>query len=244
MAHFSEPILPAMVSIPAGTFIMGCADGRDYVKCDTATDELPAHEMTMKAFQMGKTEVTFAEWDRCEDAWVCPHADDEGWGRGNRPVINVSWNDVQTYIGWLNSKTGKAYRLPSEAEWEYAARAGGNTAYSWGYAIGKNNANCDNDDCKDAFEYTAPVGSFAANPYGLHDMHGNVWEWCQDVWHDNYQGAPTTGVVWAGGNTSRRVLRGGSWLFNPGRLRSASRHGLTPDHRFDDLGFRLVVSPL
>ena len=243
------PLVPEMVSIPAGTFTMGCKDGRDNVegvdKCESATAEQPTHKVSINAFQMGKTEVTFAEWDVCVADGVCPKIDnqDAGWGRGNRPVINVSWDDAQTYIAWLNKRTGKHYRLPTEAEWEYAARGGRNdTAYSWGYAIGKNNANCDNDYCKDAFEHTAPVGSFAANPYGLYDMHGNVWEWCQDKYHDTYQGAPTDGSAWESGDDGR-VLRGGSWFNNPLWLRSAYRNYGTPANRDNNIGFRLVVSP-
>ena len=243
------PLVPEMVSIPAGTFTMGCKDGRDNVegvdKCEKVAYETPAHQVSVNAFQMGKTEVTFAEWDVCVADGVCPKgaAGDEGWGRGNRPVINVSWDDAQTYIAWLNKRTGKHYRLPTEAEWEYAVRGGyNNRLYSWGHEIGKNNANCDNDYCKDTFENTAPVGSFAANPYGLYDMHGNVWEWCQDKYHDTYQGAPTDGSAWESGDSPFRVLRGGSWLNDAQNLRSARRCNGTPDDRNDRLnGFRLVL---
>ena len=190
---------------------------------------------------MGKTEVTFAEWDRCEAAGVCLHADDSGWGRGNRPVINVSWNDVQTYINWLNGKTGK-YRLPSEAEWEYAVRGGyNNRLYSWGHEIGKNNANCDGCGSEWDNKQTAPVGSFAANPYGLYDMHGNAWEWCQDKYHDTYQGAPTDGSAWESGDSPNRVLRGGSWANYAQSLRSADHAAGSPDNRYNFLGFRLVL---
>ena len=239
------PLVPEMVSIPAGAFTMGCKDGRDNVegvdKCESATAEQPTHKVSINAFQMGKTEVTFAEWDVCVADGVCPKgaAGDEGWGRGNRPVINVSWNDAQTYIAWLNSKTGKAYRLPSEAEWEYAARGGDDQhAYPWGQTADASRANFGSSVGK-----TTPVGQYPANGFGLHDMHGNVWEWCQDTWHDNYQGAPTTGAVWAGGDTSRRVLRGGSWRDSPGGLRSAYRLNDAPGLRYFDFGFRLVVSP-
>ena len=236
-----HPLLPEMIGIPAGTFTMGCVNGRDDRVGGCESDESPAHEVSVKAFQMGKTEVTFAEWDRCEAAGVCLHADDSGWGRGNRPVINVSWNDVQTYINWLNGKTGK-YRLPSEAEWEYAARGGyNNRLYSWGHEIGKNNANCDGCGSEWDNKQTAPVGSFAANPYGLYDMHGNAWEWCQDKYHDTYQGAPTDGSAWESGDSPNRVLRGGSWANYAQSLRSADHAAGSPDNRYNFLGFRLVL---
>ena len=238
------PLVPEMVSIPAGAFTMGCIESRDGVNGSCHKWEKPAHKVSFNAFQMGKTEVTFAEWDVCVADGVCPKnaAGDEGWGRGNRPVINVSWNDAQTYIAWLNKRTGKRYRLPTEAEWEYASRGGRNdTAYSWGYAIGKNNANCDGCGSQWDNKQTAPVGSFAANPYGLYDMHGNVWEWCQDKWHSDYQGAPTDGSAWESGDSASRVLRGGSWDLFARSLRSAFRNFSTPDYRYYGSGFRLVL---
>ena len=234
---------PEMVSIPAGTFTMGCVESRDVVDGmeDKCYDyEKPAHEVTLNAFQVGKYEVTFDQWDACEQAKVCPHAEDKGWGRGNRPVINVSWDDItQKYIPWLNKETGKTYRLPTEAEWEYAARGGADTAYPWGNAIGKGNVNCDNVSCGDKFEYTAPVGSFAANGYGLSDMHGNVLEWCQD-WYGDYSSSSVSnpkGVA----SGPLRVLRGGSWNYDAQGVRSASRGGSTPDIRLSHYGFRLVL---
>ena len=135
----------------------------------------------------------------------------EGWGRGLRPVRNVSWYDAMAYTEWLWEQTGDRYRLPTEAEWEYAARAGSTTAYSWGDSIGRNRANC--DGCASLWdgERTALVGTFKANGWGLYDMHGNVWEWVQDCWNDNYEGAPTDGTAWLSGDCDRRVLRGGSW---------------------------------
>jgi formylglycine-generating enzyme required for sulfatase activity len=240
------PIKPVMVSIPAGTFTMGCKDGRDNVegldKCGNASNETPAHEVTLDAFQLGKYEVTFDEWDLCTKDGVCPQADDEGWGRGKRPVINVSWDDTQTYIGWLNKRTGKKYRLPTEAEWEYASRAGrNNTAYSWGYAAGKGNANCNNAQCGDTFKETAPVDSFIANAYGLHNMHGNVWEWCSD-WYavDYYASSPSSSPKGAESG-SNRVLRGGSWHYYAQFVRSALRLNGTPDDRGISIGFRLAL---
>ncbi|WMP16996.1 formylglycine-generating enzyme family protein [Thiothrix lacustris] len=236
----SSGLQPDMVDIPAGTFTMGCDGKRDDVEGGCSDDEKPAHEVTLDAFKMAKTEVTFDQWDACEKAKACPHAEDQGWGRGNRPVINVSWDDItQKYIPWLNQETGKHYRLPTEAEWEYAARGGADTAYPWGNAIGKGNANCDNSSCGDKFEYTAPVGSFAANGYGLQDMNGNVYEWVLDTWHDNYNGAPVDGSAWESG--TYRVLRGGAWGSNARLVCSALRTLYMPDDRFYAYGFRLVL---
>ncbi|MBU0656312.1 MAG: SUMF1/EgtB/PvdO family nonheme iron enzyme [Gammaproteobacteria bacterium] len=232
---------PEMASIPAGIFTMGCKKGRDDVLdggCDN--DEKPPHKVSVSAFHMAKTEVTFDQWDACEKAKACPHAEDGGWGRGNRPVINVSWDDItEKYLPWLNKETGKVYRLPTEAEWEYAARGGTDTAYPWGNAVGKGNANCDSG-CGDKYDYTSPVGSFAANGYGLRDMNGNVWEWVQDRWHSDYTGAPDDGSSWESGDSALRVLRGGSWNVTPGAVRSASRDDDAPGYRCNSFGFRLA----
>jgi formylglycine-generating enzyme required for sulfatase activity len=163
--------VPELVSLPAGRFRMGCL-GSDK---ECGDDEKPVRKLSVAAFELGKTEVTFDQWDACFALGGCEHyPSDEGWGRGNRPVINVSWNDVQQYLAWLKKETGQTWRLPSEAEWEYAARAGTETVYSWGDAIGKNRANCDGCGSQWDNKQTAPVGSFAANPWGLSDMHGNV----------------------------------------------------------------------
>ncbi|MDQ6979805.1 MAG: formylglycine-generating enzyme family protein, partial [Mariprofundaceae bacterium] len=156
----------------------------------------------------------------------------------NRPVEQVSWDDVQRYL----KKLGRAYRLPSEAEWEYAARAHATTAYSWGNAIGKNRANCDGCGSQWDDTTTAPVGSFSANDFGLYDMHGNVWEWNADCWHGSYAGAPSDGAVWLSGTCKGRVLRGGSWHINPRHLRSANRYGLITGGRINYIGFRVVLS--
>ena len=147
-----------------------------------------------------------------------------GWGRGGRPVIHVSWEDATAYADWLFDETGEQYRLPSESEWEYAARAGATTRYSWGQDLGRNRANCRGCGSRWDRDRTAPAGSFAANAWGLHDMHGNVWEWVEDCWHENYARAPRDGSAWTGGgNCGRRVLRGGSWGDDPRYLRSAVR---------------------
>ena len=223
-----------MVSIPGGSFYMG--DGKGY------NNEQPVHRVTVLAFMLGKYEVTFAQWDACVADGGCKgySPDDEGWGRGDRPVINVSWEDVQSFIGWLNRKTGRNYRLPSEAEWEYAARAGSTTEYSWGDDIGNNLANCHNFFCGDRWGYTAPAGSFPANAWGLHAMHGNVWEWVQDCRNDSYEGAPKDGSAWTSGNCSQGVFRGGSWFLHEGSLGSANRHSSDRLLRNRTLGFRLA----
>ncbi|WP_231849028.1 formylglycine-generating enzyme family protein [Paramagnetospirillum magneticum] len=222
---------PEMVIIPPGSFVMGSPES----EMDRNSDEGPQHRVTIPApFALGKTEVTQAEWEAVMGS-------NPGKFRGaNRPVERVSWNDVHVFIGKLNAKTGKRYRLPSEAEWEYAARAGTTTVYSWGDHIGKGNANC--DDCGSQWDNreTAPVGSFRPNRFGLYDMQGNVWEWVQDCEHDNYSGAPGNGSAWAGSTSCNRVVRGGSWADDPRLLRSALRSDLAPDFRDYDLGFRLA----
>ena len=153
-------------------------------------------------------------------------------------MIGVSWKDAQAYVAWLSEETGEEYRLPSEAEWEYAARAGSTTKYSWGNKIGVNQANCDNDSCGDQWEYAAPVGSFAPNGFGLYDIHGNVWEWVQDCWNGSYAGAPSDGSAWRTGNCADRLKRGGSWSSPPGNLRAAYRSG--SEYRNSNTGFRVA----
>ena len=204
-------ILPEMVAIPGGSFRMGCVSG---LNC--RDDEKPVHRVRVASFELSKYEVTFEEYDRFIAATGRRSPKDEGWGRGRRPVINVSWDDAVAYTKWLSEQTGERYRLPSEAEWEYAARAGSTTKYGWGNDIGHNRANC--DGCGSQWvEKTAPVGSFNPNAFGLHDMHGNLWEWVQDCWNGSYQGAPADGSAWTSGDCERRVLRGGSWLEQPTR---------------------------
>jgi formylglycine-generating enzyme required for sulfatase activity len=230
------PTCPEMVVIPAGAFMMG---SNDY------DDEKPVHKVAIaNPFAVGKFEVTFAEWDACVSEDGCRHKpDDRGWGR-DHPVIDVSWNDVtEQYLPWLSRKTGHTYRLLGESEWEYAARAGSTTAYSWGEEIGKNNANC--SPCGSGMAtQTAPVGSFQPNAFGLYDMHGNVWEWVEDCWHDTYVGAPSNGRAWtmACSGEMRRVVRGGSWNNFPWHLRSANRHSYYPNYRTVTYGFRVATT--
>ena len=222
--------------IPAGSFRMGDIQGGG------DSDENPVHRVRIKAFLLGKTEVTFAQWDACVAAGGCSRKpSDERWGRGNRPVIRVSWKDItEQFIPWLNKTTGKRYRLPTEAEWEYAARAGSETKYSWGNSIGRNKANCDGCGSRWDNSKTAPVASFAANAFGLYDMHGNVYEWTQDCATSGYVGAPSDGSTWLAGNCYWRVLRGGSWYNNPNNLRSADRNRNSTGYRYFSFGFRLA----
>jgi formylglycine-generating enzyme required for sulfatase activity len=220
-----------MIVVPAGTFPMG----------SPAEFENPVHVVRIeKPFAIGKHEVTFAEWDRCVDEGGCKHRPDaRDWGRENRPVINVSWTDAKEFAAWMSQKTGQVYRLPTEAEWEYAARGGVNTPYWWGRDIGVKQANC--RDCKvDNAQQTLPVGSFKPNPYGLHDTAGNAAEWVEDCWNDNYRGAPTNGRAWETGQCRLRVLRGGAFDSQARYLRSQSRFRYDADVRFSANGFRLV----
>lgn len=223
---------------------MGCIEGRDDMNGGCDGDEKPAHTVNFPAFQIGKYEVTFDEWDACEHAGACPHAYDAGWERGKHPVINVSWNDItQKYIPWLNQQTGKRYRLPTEAEWEYAARAGGESAYPWGgNSLNCNQANYgyDSEECK-ASNKTKIVGSHAANAWGLYDMVGNVLEWVQDCYGSDYYRSSAASDPQGPSSGTYRLLRGGSWNNYSKSVRSASRSRLIPDSRSYGIGFRLAL---
>jgi formylglycine-generating enzyme required for sulfatase activity len=159
-----------------------------------------------------------------------------------RPLIFISWDDAQAYVAWLSRATGNVYRLLTEAEWEYAARAGSTTAYFWGEEIGEGNANCDRCGSRWDYQQTSPVGSFKPNAFGLYDMAGNVWQWVEDCYHANYDGAPTDGSAWISGGCQSRVVRGGSWDSDPRLLRSASRRGAGADSRTASIGFRVARS--
>ena len=230
---------PQMVVIPAGEFTMGSPP--------TDQQAETQHRVTIAApFAVSKFEITFAQWDACVQDHGCGgyRPQDQGWGRGKRPVVNLSWENARDYTIWLAAKTHKPYRLLSEAEWEYAARAGTTTAFSFGATISPAQANFDGSpDGSGPSELnrqkTMPVGSFPANAFGLHDMHGNAWEWVEDCWHDNYQGAPADGTAWTVGDCKSRVLRGGSWLSDPGGLRAAYRFWNSTGVRYISLGFRL-----
>jgi len=206
-------------------------------------DEKPVHRVSIKRFAMGKYEVTFAEYDKFAEATGKSKPDDEGWGRGNRPVINVSWHDAVAYTKWLNEQTGKRYRLPSEAEWEYAARAGTTTKYWWGNKASHEYMNYSGTGGKDRWKSTSPVGSFKSNAYSLHDTSGNVWEWVQD-WYDGdyYSNSPSTDPK--GPSTgSDRVHRGGGWNYAAQYCRTAYRHHHSPASRDYDVGIRLSRHP-
>ena len=229
---------PEMVVIPAGRFLMGDLNGGGDL------DEKPVHEVRIaKPFAMARYEVTFAEYDRFAEATSRSKPEDEGWGRGKRPVINVSWENAQAYAEWFSQQTGKQYRLPTDAEWEYAARAGSVTTYFWGDYPSGRHANVDEEDGwpEDGYENTAPVGSFLPNRFGLYDMSGNVWEWTEDCWHENYEGAPTDGSAWVnGGRCSFRILRGGSFRNSPAGVRSANHIGYKAFLYSLRIGFRLA----
>ena len=231
---------PEMVVVPAGKFSMGSPASEP----GRSADEAPQHTVAFaRRFAVGRFEVTFDEWDACTAGGGCNGytPSDEGWGRGRRPAINVSWDDANAYAAWLAKKTGKPYRLLSESEYEYATRAGTQTAYPWGNAVGTNKANCHACGSRWDARQTAPAGSFAANRFGLYDMVGNVREWTEDCYHDSYVGAPADGSAWtAGADCSNHVVRGGSWLIAPAFLRSANRYWFTTGYRLRYLGFRVA----
>ena len=208
---------PEMVVVPAGSFMMGSPTS----DAEGFSDERPRHTVRIGApFAVGVYEVTFAEWDACVRAGGCGgySPDDEGWGRGSRPVMNVSWEDARAYVQWLSRETGQRYRLLTEAEWEYVARAGTTTGRYWGQGEAGQCRYANGDDdapCPDGYQFTAPVGSFQPNAFGLYDVLGNVREWTEDCWNRDYSGAPTNGSAWQAGDCSERMLRGGSWGFYP-----------------------------
>ncbi len=217
-------------AIPAGTFTMGSPEHEE----GRFDDEGPQHSVSLSGFKMSKHEVTFAQYDAFCEATNLQKPSDEGWGRGNRPVINVDWNDATAFAQWMGC------RLPTEAEWEYACRAGSTTPYHTGSSLNSSQANFNSNDFNSNVRQTKPVGSYAPNAWGLYDMHGNVWEWCSD-WSGSYSaGAQTNPKGPSSG--SLRVLRGGSWYFNGRVCRSASRYNIfIPSSRNLFIGFRLVA---
>ena len=235
---------PEMVVIPAGSFTMGSSSSES----GRYDDEGPQHPVRITSpFAAGKFEVTFDEWDACvRDRGCTQNPSDQGWGRGKRPVINVSWEDAKSYIQWLSRRTGKSYRLLTEAEWEYVARAGTTTAFSFGNSISPQQANyATTNSYAGSSVATTPrntvtVGSYAPNAFGLYDVHGNVFEWTEDCFNANYNGAPSDGTAWMSGDCGRRVLRGGAWVSLPQLLRSAYRNGDDPAGRGSGFGFRLA----
>jgi formylglycine-generating enzyme required for sulfatase activity len=247
---------PEMVMLPAGNFMMGYAESdRELFVADGGTNAsfdraMPRHRVAIAySFAVGKFEVTFAEWDACVSAGGCKHTpDDKGWGRGNMPVMNVSWHHInQQYLPWLSAKAGKKYRLLTEAEWEYAARAGTTTVFATGDKITLkqamfNGRNTHGEVSKAARVGQAiPVGSLnVPNNFGLHDMHGNVWEWVQDCESDNYQGVPANGAAYVGNDCVKRGQRGGSMVNDALSLRSSARMSNMSHSANPTLGFRVA----
>ena len=230
---------PELLVVPAGSFAMGSPPGEE----GRDDDEGPVQPVTIAVpFAVGVYEVTFAEWDACRRGGGCRRTPgDIGWGRGTRPVIDVSWEDAQQYVRWLSRKTGKRYRLLSESEWEYVARAGTQTRYWWGNSVDRGRANCAGCGSRWDRKQTAPVGSFSANAFGLRDVHANVWEWVEDCWHESYAGAPRNRRAWTrSGDCGRRVLRGGSWKNSPAFVRSSSRIWYSTGYRDNNVGFRVA----
>jgi formylglycine-generating enzyme required for sulfatase activity len=240
VAEPGSDFCPEMVVVPAGSFTMGSPDtetGRD-------TDEGPPHPVTIaEPFAVSKYEVTFDEWDTCVTYGSCDKGSDANWGRGPRPIIYVTWGDAQRYVAWLGQMTGEPYRLLTEAEYEYAARAHTQTPFSWGEDIklnGRAMADCNGCGSKWDNIQTAPVGAFLANGFGLYDMAGNVWEWVQDCYHSSYRGAPADGSAWTSGDCNLRVVRGGSWSAVPRNIRAAVRYNVSSDLRDRHFGFRVA----
>ena len=225
---------PLMTRLPAGSYQMGSAGN------SLNFAETPRHEVKLKAFAIGSYEVSFDDYDRYASATGRSLPSDNGWGRGKRPVINVDWDDAVAYTRWLSEQTGHHYRLPSEAEWEYAAAAGASTFYAWGNNGGDNHAVCYNCGSRWDGRETAPIGSFPANAFGLYDMAGNVLEWVADCRHDSYQNAPGDGGVWAGGDCSRHMARGGAYDSPLDNLRTQSRPYFSTGTHLNNLGLRVV----
>jgi formylglycine-generating enzyme required for sulfatase activity len=225
------PDCSELVVVPAGSFTMG--SGAPY--------EGPLHKVTIaKPFAVGRFEVTFDEWDRCVADKGCSFKpDDRGLGRGNRPVVNISWLDAKEFIAWLSRKTGKTYRLPSESEWEYIARGGTTSVFWWGRDVGQGQANCRECNSGNALQ-TMPVGSFKPNPFGLFDTAGNAAEWVEDCWNDSYRGAPQNGASWTAGQCNWRGLRGGSYDSQAKFVASAARFRYDYDVRYPSNGFRVL----
>lgn len=202
--------------------------------------EEPVHRVLIaKPFAIGRNLVTFREWDLCIAGGGCKYRpDDQSWGRGDRPVIDISWLDAKEFLKWLSDKTGQIYRLPSEAEWEFAARAGTSTPFWWGHEVGKGNANC--RDCGAGGDATLPVGTFKPNAFGLFDTAGNAAEWVEDCWNDTYRRAPHDGAPWTEGQCQLRVLRGGAFDSDAKYIRSTARFRYDYDVRYLANGFRVV----
>jgi formylglycine-generating enzyme required for sulfatase activity len=251
-----------LVKVPGGTFTMGSPkneEGRDWYQhwrkeLKNVNVEGPQHQVQIPEFLMGRYPVTQSQWMRVaamERVSIDFNADPSNFKGQNRPVEQVSWDEATEFCARLSRATNRAYRLPSEAEWEYTCRAGTDNLFSFGQTLSPDIANYDGNytygqGVKGKYrEATIDIGSFPANGFGLYDMHGNVLEWCQDLWHDTYEGAPADGTAWTVKQKSDelyRLLRGGSWRYGPRNCRSADRYWNSPDGRYDRVGFRVACS--
>ena len=228
------PECPELVVIPAGSFIMGSEKG--------SSRERPAKKVTIpRRLAIGRYETIFDEWDACHAAGGCAkNAYDRDWGRGRRPVINITYADIQQYLGWISKRTGQTYRLPSEAEWEYAARAGTTTKYWWGDKFFKGRVNCQRCGTKWSGKKSAPIGTFAANPWGLYETAGNIFEYVSDCWHKTHEATPTDGSPYVDAKCASRILKGGAWYYKSRLARPAAR--ARNDVRISGyfIGFRVI----
>jgi formylglycine-generating enzyme required for sulfatase activity len=226
---------PEMVWLPPGEFALGDASLEGRSRPRVAINYRLA---------VGRFELAFAEWDACvADGGCRRRANDGGWGRGWQPVVNVSWQDAQQYVAWLSRRTNRRYRLLTEAEWEFAARAGTDARYWWGDHPGRGDANCADCGSKWDGRQAAPIGRFAPNPFGLYDMHGNVAEWVEDCYHDRLRDAPLDGRAWTSGcsaSAESRVVRGGAWYGSARSMRSSFRTSAAIDHLDNGIGFRVA----
>jgi formylglycine-generating enzyme required for sulfatase activity len=220
-----------MIALKGGTFAMGSNE---------EISEKPVHQVTIKPFALSTFPVTVREWNSCAVTKVCGFV---AAGNDDAPVTNVSWSDAKQYVAWLADVTRKSYRLPTEAEWEYAARGGTQTKYSWGDQFQSGMANCRN--CTDiaVTEQPIKVGSFKPNPFGLYDMGGSVDQWVEDCWHKTYQGAPADGTAWIENQCSSHVIRSGSWRKDSRYVRPSNRDGYDTNVRYPTHGFRVALSP-
>ncbi|CAG2130510.1 formylglycine-generating enzyme family protein [Cupriavidus numazuensis] len=227
------PVCPVLVSLPAGSFTMGS-------NASDPAEKPPHHVSISQPFAIGRYEVTVEQWNACVDTGGCDRIATVANSAKNSPVRDVSWDDAQQYVTWLSKTTGKTYRLPTEAEWEYAARGGTASAYWWGDQMRKGTANC--KDCGDPWSQDAPanVGSFAANPFGLYDVNGSVWEWVRDCWHSSYKNAPADGRSWEEASCGARVIRGGSWREGATYMVSSTRFKYSSSVRQSQNGFRVA----